>query len=406
MVSQYINTSQMNISETQTNPTLELIQRVTFFLSLLALAISVRLIRQHLTNFSQPIIQRKIIAILWMVPIYSITSWLSLTFVNSAIYLDMIRDCYESFVIYMFFALCYCYIGQIDRDQIDQSRIYAVLAEKHTLSHLVKFPSWTGIQHEIDLSSNPRAFLLQCKENILQFVLVKPLSTITAIILSEYFDLYEPGNFALNNGYIYITSVVNISISLSMYWLVMFYQATKESLMPFSPVPKFLCIKGVLFFSYWQSVVITILVKLGIIQALPDIHYSVDHVAATVQNSLICLEMVGFAFSHSYAFPADPFFFLPTRLNSGVDQPFVSRASARAMISNAVNFSDMVDDFNEVAPEIPLVRFLRRNSTILSANILPRDSPDESTRISVPSEAGLAQLKEVRSKVLSPQDSN
>lgn len=402
----------MNESWDTENPILQGIQRVTFFLSVFALAISVRLIFRHLSHFSQPVIQRKIIAILWMVPIYSITSWLSLTFVSSAMFLDMIRDCYESFVIYMFFALCYCYIGQIDRNHIDQSRIYAVLAEKRTLSHVFTFPAWTGISNEIDLAADPRGFLLQCKTNILQFVLVKPLSTIAAIVLSEYLDLYEPGNFALTNGYIFITSIVNISISLSMYWLVMFYQATKESLSPFSPVPKFLCIKGVLFFSYWQSVVITVLVKMGVIQELPDIHYSVEHVASTVQNCLICFEMVAFAFWHSYAFPADPFFFLPTRLNS-VEQPLVARGtplttSARDMFVNAVNFSDMVQDLNEVAPEIPLVRYLRRNSTNNgSTSTQPARGPSTpNTALSAPVETGIPQLKQARSKVLSSQERN
>ena len=155
-----------------------------------------------------------------------------------------------------------------------------------------------------------------------------------------------------------------------MYWLVMFYQATKESLAPFNPLPKFLCIKGVLFFSYWQSVIITILVKLGIITEIPLIHYSVNHVATTIQNGLICIEMVGFAIAHSYAFSAHPFYFLPTRLNSELTldllqishhQPVIT--SARAMFRNAVNFSDVVDDFQEVAPDIPIVRLLRRNST-------------------------------------------
>ena len=174
-----------------------------------------------------------------------------------------------------------------------------------------------------------------------------------------------------------------------MYFLILFYQATKESLMPFNPIPKFLCIKGVLFFSYWQSVVITILVKVGIITEIPVINYSVEYVASTVQNTLICIEMVGFAIAHHFAFSAKPFYFLPTRLNSElpISQPLVPdatqpaargvreplRTSARAMIRNAVDFSDVVSDFQEVAPEMPLVRYLRRNSSAaIESNSPPR----------------------------------
>ena len=377
----------------EVNPILLLLQRISFGLSLTALLVSVRLILLHLRHFSQPIIQRKIIAILWMVPLFATTSWLSLVFVSVSMFLDMVRDCYESFVIYMFFALCYCYIGQVDREHIDQPRIYNVLREKGSVQHLIRFPSCLGVDRQIDLTIDPRSFLMRCKRNILQFVLIKPLSTILVIILSEYFDKYEPGNFSLTSGYLYVTTIVNVSISLSMYWLVMFYQATKESLAPFDPVPKFLCIKGVLFFSYWQSVVITILVRLGIITDLPVIHYSVDRVASTIQNALICLEMVGFAIAHAYAFAARPFYFLPTRLNSDallssgtLRQPVVT--SARVMLRNAVNFSDVVEDLQEVAPEMPLVRYLRRNST----SSVPTGSPVK-PQVEVPSAASLKAIK-------------
>jgi hypothetical protein len=366
----------------EVNPTLDLIHNVCLVLSLIAVGISIRLIFTHLRHFSQPIIQRKIVAILWMVPVYASTSWFSLRFVKYSIYLDIPRDCYESYAIYMFFALCYCYIGQQSRNTVNQDRIYSILAERGVVSHLFNFPAWTGIEKHIDLTTDPRKFLLRCKINILQFVLIKPLSAIAVYVLKLYFDNYETGNFCFTNGYIYVTTIVNISISVSLYWLVMFYQATKESLQPFNPVPKFLCIKGVLFFSYWQSVVITILVKMGVITEIPVINYSVENVSSTVQNALICLEMAIFAVIHHFAFTAAPFYFIPTRFNSDINisEPLVSdiprdtvpasqsssrvplRTSARAMLRNAVDFSDVVHDFQEVAPDMPIVRYLRRNS--------------------------------------------
>jgi hypothetical protein len=384
------------------NPTLVSIHLACLALCFVAVGASIPLILKHLRHFSQPVIQRKIVAILWMVPVYSTTSWLSLRFVRYSIYFDILRDCYESYVIYMFFALCYCYIGQLSRNSVDRSRIHAVLAERGSIQHLVSFPTWTGIENEIDLASDPRKFLMSCKQNILQFVIMKPLSAIAVIILTLYFDNYETGNFSLTNGYIYVTTIVNVSISLSMYYLILFYQATKDSLTPFNPVPKFLCIKGVLFFSYWQSVIITILVKLGIITEIPVINYSVEFVASTVQNVLICVEMVGFAISHHYAFSADPFYFIPTRFNSDlqIEQPLVQnasdqqqpnrstrvplRTSARAMFRNAVDFSDVVNDFQEVAPEMPIVRYLRRNSaSAVEAGI---NNPDNLINIPPPNQ--------------------
>lgn len=61
----------------------------------IAVILSAALIQQHMAHFSKPNVQSKIVGILWMVPIYSVDSWLSLSFKDYALYLDMFRDCYE-----------------------------------------------------------------------------------------------------------------------------------------------------------------------------------------------------------------------------------------------------------------------------------------------------------------------
>jgi len=54
-------------------------------------------------------------------------------------------------------------------------------------------------------------------------------------------------------GYLYITILYNVSISLALYALFMFYCATREQLQPYAPVLKFLTVKSVIFLSYWQG---------------------------------------------------------------------------------------------------------------------------------------------------------
>jgi Organic solute transporter Ostalpha len=63
--------------------------------SLIAVCLSSWLIRQHqiyMTNFS---VQSKIVGIIWMIPIYSVDSFLSLLLPSATLYIDMLRDCYE-----------------------------------------------------------------------------------------------------------------------------------------------------------------------------------------------------------------------------------------------------------------------------------------------------------------------
>lgn len=51
----------------------------------------------------------------------------------------------------------------------------------------------------------------------------------------------------------------------AMYCLLLFYKNLKEELGPIQHVGKFLCVKLVFFVSFWQVVIIALMVKVGII---------------------------------------------------------------------------------------------------------------------------------------------
>jgi hypothetical protein len=54
-------------------------------------------------------------------------------------------------------------------------------------------------------------------------------------------------------GYLYITIIYNVSITLALYALFLFYFATKDLLTPYDPILKFAIIKSVIFLSFWQG---------------------------------------------------------------------------------------------------------------------------------------------------------
>jgi hypothetical protein len=58
--------------------------------------------------------QRHYIRILWMVPIYSIESWLALRFNEQKLYLETMREAYEAYVVYSFFKLMREFFGPKD----------------------------------------------------------------------------------------------------------------------------------------------------------------------------------------------------------------------------------------------------------------------------------------------------
>ena len=93
----------------------------------------------------------------------------------------------------------------------------------------------------------------------------------------------------------------------ALYNLVLFYQATKDKLKAINPLRKFLCIKLVVFFTFWQEVLIALLVHAGAIDSarfmLAD--WTNTELANGVDNFVICFEMLIFSIAHIFVFPPD-----------------------------------------------------------------------------------------------------
>lgn len=60
----------------------------------------------------------------------------------------------------------------------------------------------------------------------------------------------------VQHGYLYITMIYNVSITLALYALFLFYFATKEQLRKYDPVLKFLTVKAIIFLSFWQGMML------------------------------------------------------------------------------------------------------------------------------------------------------
>jgi hypothetical protein len=149
----------------------------------------------------------------------------------------------------------------------------------------------------------------------------------------------------------YLSGINNVSISLSLYCLVLFYMATEERLKPFSPFSKFLCIKAILFFSFWQACAFTVLLKLN-----PLLFGGSRDSANTAQSVIISVEMVFAAVAQAFAFNYRPFTELTSMRGGGLVKarqisikeaaPNALRATGNVIknIGYVLNVKDVISD--------------------------------------------------------------
>ncbi|CAJ1934584.1 unnamed protein product [Cylindrotheca closterium] len=334
---------------------------------LLGFPISIYGIASHLANYNKPEEQCYIVRILWMVPIYSIGSWLCLRYKDHSIYIETLRDFYESYVLYSFFQFLIENLGgeeQLilmlkDKSPTRGAHIWGMqwclkpwlMGQPVRKVYETAAPSSSAAPTPVKSNSTTQSslkrvhwtspFFVQCKFGVLQYVLLKILCTAFVMIL-EHYDVYKEGNFTPKGGYLYICLLTNTSQCWALYCLIIFYYATKNELAPIRPVGKFLAVKSLVFFTWWQSLGIAILYQMDLIphyhsgviddnngmgtsnmpmtaeEALAfDEHggnildssqqlgqeWTAEDVAKGLQDYLICVEMFAAAIVHIFVFP-------------------------------------------------------------------------------------------------------
>ena len=358
--------------------------------TLLACLVSMFHMSSHLSKMNQPMIQRKILSILWMSPIYSVTSFLSLLYPPLEGSMKIIKDFYESFCIYQFLSFMILVLGRGTREQ-------AVVNLAKYANHL-KSPSralrkFYNPPPETSDQAKANAVITECQIMALQFVFIRPLTSILYVVFvlgtkevssssssSDGGDIASAtrnnvtrllvkniakslktdfeNEFSSNNNFTesggggddnnnfemwptmsptfsstnstaglisqgaendlveatkgFFTSfsfvlymAVNISVFFAFLGLLRFYHAVRDEILWIRPWPKFLTIKGVVFLTFWQGLMILIIVNLNSKSNNNNNHEDPSQTAHRYQNMLICLEMLLFSVTHWCVFPAE-----------------------------------------------------------------------------------------------------
>jgi hypothetical protein len=258
-----------------------------------SLVLTFFLVYRHLKHWIDPVGQTCIVRILLMVPVYALCSWLSLMVAQHTIYFNLVRDCYEAFVLYQFFSLLVHYFN---------SRMSAYGLGDDDASTGFYLSGFESYYHPFPICCLPpiipgEAFYHRTKQFILQYVLVKPVLALVSMVL-ELLNLYDEGSTNPARGYIWITVVVNISMTLSLYYLLLFYDTISFEIEIYNPLYKLLAIKVLLFFLFWQSLAIATLYHYNVV---PDFMTVAEH--DILNNCLVCVEMFILSVANVWIFP-------------------------------------------------------------------------------------------------------
>ncbi|XP_009607526.1 uncharacterized protein LOC107829021 [Nicotiana tabacum] len=263
------------------------------FSALLSMHFTIQLLSQHLFYWKNPKEQKAIIMIIIMAPLYAIDSFVGLLDIRGSkaffMLLDSVKECYEAVAIAKFLALMYSYLNisiskNIVPDEIKGREIH------HSFPMTLFQPHTARLDHRT---------LKLLKHWTWQFVIIRPVCSILMIVL-QILGLY-PNWLSWT-----FTIILNISFSVAMYSLVVFYHVFSKELQPHKPLSKFICIKGIVFFSFWQGLLLKILVALGVIKS-HHFWLDVEHLQEAIQNVLICVEMVFFSVMQQYAYHVAPY---------------------------------------------------------------------------------------------------
>jgi hypothetical protein len=279
----------------------------------------------HLRNFHEPVVQRKIITILWFSPIYSCTSFLSLLFPTADGYLAVVKDFYEAYVVYTFLSFLVAVLGKGDRDavvEILSQHVDHMKAPTRMLGNFYHPPPDTSDK------AKANAVLLECQMLCMQFVLIRPMTSIASFVSTTILEGQDSGDDSdskwafFRSPYFYIAMVTNITVFLAFRGLIKFYHIVRDELRWCQPFSKFMAIKGIVFLTFWQGLAISIFVNFNLNQdsgsngnsgssANDDsVSYDSDDQtplerAAEIQNILICMEMLLFSIAHWCVFSSE-----------------------------------------------------------------------------------------------------
>lgn len=231
----------------------------------ISIAIALFLVFMHATHYIRPWEQKHIIRILFMIPIYSAVSFLSYVFYQHAVYFQVVEECYEAVAIASFFTLLCHYIAP---NLHDQKEYFRTVTPKNWFWGVFGLQKCTGGEFKGPFRK-PRSGLTWFNiiyVGVFQYCVIRIFFTIVAAV-TEAFDVYCESSLSPAFSHIWTVAFEAAGVTVAMFCIIQFYIQLKDDLADHKPFLKVLCIKLVIFFSFWQTVSSLLFLKSSFLNA-------------------------------------------------------------------------------------------------------------------------------------------
>ncbi|KAJ5272792.1 organic solute transporter Ostalpha-domain-containing protein [Penicillium angulare] len=293
----------------------------------------------HATHYSNPAEQRHIIRILFMIPIYSITGFLCVYFYRYSVYYDLIGNCYEPFAIASFFALLSSYIAP---DLHSQKEYFRTIVPVNWVWPLNWFQKCCCGSRDKGVWRKPRSGLTWFNViwiGVFQYCILRVVLTVIAVA-AEAADRYCQNSDSPKFAHIWVIVLESIAVTIAMYCLIQYYIQIKGDIAHHRPFLKILCIKLVIFLSFWQTTIIDYLTSSGTIKSSAKVQlYDWNN---GLPNLLICIEMFLFAILHFWGFPWSSYVITQEDMKDGTERRYHGGWMGIKAFVDAMNPWDLV----------------------------------------------------------------
>ncbi|KDN49606.1 DUF300-domain-containing protein, partial [Tilletiaria anomala UBC 951] len=280
----------------------------------------------HLLHYNKPLEQRQIVRILLFAPVFAVVSFFSYRFFRVYTYYELAEVVWEAVAIAAFLMLLLQYIGE---SVVAQVQVFAKKDKK-------KLPMPLCC---LRYRPSKAYFLFFLKWSVVQYVIIRPVLSITGIVL-EYYHLLCNSSLSPMYGHVYLLAIDFVSISIALYALIVLYGLVNQELRGRKPLAKFATLKVAVFFTFYQSFVFSLLEDHGVIKATE--YWTATNVASGLNALCTSLEMVIVAGLQVWAFPWTEYRVKNITDGSGRKLHKKGRTNAFKSLLHALNFSDFI----------------------------------------------------------------